>query len=341
MTSSAVCSHAGEPRTRGWKCSTPESSTKCAEPPAAWAAATSSRQPGARPSWSPTTIPLGTPSGRLSRGTPPHSVRAPHAAGRPGPPCRRAGAAGGVPRWAVSRGGAGWGQRGVFSAERLQVAARDPLGAMAVDAHRQTSVPSIYAAGDVTGEAMFVYVAAAANALGLGDEILDVSALRKVTVTDPAAASVGLTDPQAEAAGVDCTCSTLPLAPVPRTCQPPCAWLYQAGGGARDGARGRGACAGARRGGNHPSGHRGGQIWHEPQRSHQPVLSLPHQGGRDQAGRGRRAQRCQQAFVLRGVKGVRAVSWRGPWARACRTSPWRRKSCQPEVSAIRQLSRLT
>ena len=131
------------------------------------------------------------------------------------------------------------GQRRVFSAERLLVAAGrrphtagfglaaagvalDALGAIAVDAHRQTSVPTIYAAGDVTGEAMFVYVAAAAgtaaaaNALGLGDEILDVSALPKVTFTDPAAASVGLTDPQAEAAGVDCTCSTLPLAHVPR-----------------------------------------------------------------------------------------------------------------------------
>lgn len=98
----------------------------------------------------------------------------------------------------------------------------DHRGGIVVNERMQTAVPTIYAAGDVTGQAMFVYVAAetgsiaATNALGLGTRALDLTALPKVTFTDPQVASVGLTDSGAEAAGLDCTCSTLPLAYVPR-----------------------------------------------------------------------------------------------------------------------------
>ena len=100
--------------------------------------------------------------------------------------------------------------------------ALDGRGAILVNDHLQTSIPTIYAAGDVTGQAMFVYVAAEAgttavcNALGLENRVLDVTVLPKVTFTDPQVASVGLTDEAAEAAGIDCTCSSLPLAYVPR-----------------------------------------------------------------------------------------------------------------------------
>ena len=98
----------------------------------------------------------------------------------------------------------------------------DARGGIVVNDHLQSSVPTIYAAGDVTGQAMFVYVAAeagtiaATNALGLGDRALDVTTLPKVTFTDPQVASVGLTDEQTAAAGLDCTCSSLPLRYVPR-----------------------------------------------------------------------------------------------------------------------------
>jgi len=108
-----------------------------------------------------------------------------------------------------------------FGLEEVGVAL-DARGGIVVNDHLQSSVPTIYAAGDVTGQAMFVYVAAeagtiaAANALGLGDRVLDVSTLPKVTFTDPQVASVGLTDEQTESAGLDCTCSTLPLSYVPR-----------------------------------------------------------------------------------------------------------------------------
>lgn len=97
-----------------------------------------------------------------------------------------------------------------------------PRGSIIVNDQMQSSVPTIYAAGDVTGENMFVYVAAeaggiaATNALGLGQRSLDVTALPKVTFTDPQVASVGYTDEGAEEAGLACTCSSLPLSYVPR-----------------------------------------------------------------------------------------------------------------------------
>ncbi|MGC8489550.1 MAG: mercury(II) reductase [Clostridia bacterium] len=98
----------------------------------------------------------------------------------------------------------------------------DARGALVVDEYLRTSVPSIYGAGDVTGQALFVYVAAAqgtaaaANALGLGPVRNDLTALPHVTFTDPQVASVGLTEEQAEAAGLSCSCRALPLRYVPR-----------------------------------------------------------------------------------------------------------------------------
>ena len=99
--------------------------------------------------------------------------------------------------------------------------ALDRRGAVVVDQHLQTSVPGVYAAGDVLGQAMFVYVAAyagtmaAENAFGQSRSV-DLSALPKVTFTDPQVASVGLTEAEAEAKGIDCRCSSVPLEYVPR-----------------------------------------------------------------------------------------------------------------------------
>lgn len=95
-------------------------------------------------------------------------------------------------------------------------------GEILVDEHLQTSRPEIYAAGDVTGDPMFVYVAAyaghlaAENALNGNVRRYDLSALPRVTFTDPQVASVGLTDAQARAQGIDVAVSTLPLTYVPR-----------------------------------------------------------------------------------------------------------------------------
>ncbi len=111
-------------------------------------------------------------------------------------------------------------QSGVFEAERLLVATgRKPRtaqlgleaagvtleagGAIRVDERLTTTNPRIFAAGDVAGLPQFVYVAAqsgriaAKNALGEG-ETLDLTAVPRVTFTDPALAAVGLTEKEAK-----------------------------------------------------------------------------------------------------------------------------------------------
>jgi mercuric reductase len=98
----------------------------------------------------------------------------------------------------------------------------DADGAIVVDELQRTSVPSIYAAGDVTGQPRFVYVAAAGgaaaaeNALGPGDSRLDFRALPQIIFTSPAIARAGLTEAAARAQGLDVTTTTLPLDAVPR-----------------------------------------------------------------------------------------------------------------------------
>jgi mercuric reductase len=95
-------------------------------------------------------------------------------------------------------------------------------GEIRVDQHLRTSNHEIYAAGDVTGDPMFVYVAALAgttaaeNALNGDTRRYDLTALPKVTFTDPAVASVGLTVEDAEAAGIQAMVSHLSLEYVPR-----------------------------------------------------------------------------------------------------------------------------
>ncbi|HEC22868.1 MAG TPA: mercury(II) reductase [Chloroflexi bacterium] len=95
-------------------------------------------------------------------------------------------------------------------------------GEVIVDEHLRTTNPYVYAAGDVTGRDMFVYVAAysgtlaADNALSGEGRVYDTATLPRVTFTDPAVASVGLTEAQAREAGYEVRVSTLPLEYVPR-----------------------------------------------------------------------------------------------------------------------------
>ncbi len=98
----------------------------------------------------------------------------------------------------------------------------DPLGAIGVDQHQRTSVPSVYAAGDVTTQPQYVYVAAAGgsaaagNALGDGDERLDFDSLPRIIFTRPTIAAAGLTEGQARARGLEVETTLLPLDAVPR-----------------------------------------------------------------------------------------------------------------------------
>ena len=86
-----------------------------------------------------------------------------------------------------------------------------------VNEYLQTVNPDIYAAGDVTGEPMFVYVAsyggttAAENALTGNAVPFDLTALPKVTFTDPQVASVGFTEQEIRAQGAEPVTAELPL----------------------------------------------------------------------------------------------------------------------------------
>ena len=98
----------------------------------------------------------------------------------------------------------------------------DDRGAIKIDDTQRTTNPRVYAAGDCTPSPQFVYVAAAQgataarNALVDGDERLDYTALPRVTFTHPQVAAVGLTEAQAQEAGLDVEVRTLPLDAVPR-----------------------------------------------------------------------------------------------------------------------------
>ncbi|MDP3972260.1 MAG: NAD(P)/FAD-dependent oxidoreductase [Candidatus Nanopelagicales bacterium] len=133
----------------------------------------------------------------------------------------------------------------VMTAERLLVATgrRPALAALNVDAldiglgsggwipvdEYQRVAPGVWAVGDITGKGAFTHVAmyqaqiAVRDILGHDGPPADYSALPRVTFTDPEVGSVGLTEQQARAAGVDvATGSTL----VPHTAR---GWIHQTG----------------------------------------------------------------------------------------------------------------
>jgi mercuric reductase len=108
-----------------------------------------------------------------------------------------------------------------FGLEGLGVAL-GTKGEILVNESLRTTNPDIYAAGDVTGEPMFVYVAAYGGALAAEHALkgnarrYDLTALPKVTFCDPAVASVGYSEDGARAQGIEPLGSKLPLEHVPR-----------------------------------------------------------------------------------------------------------------------------
>jgi len=86
------------------------------------------------------------------------------------------------------------------------VGVKTERGAILVDERMETSVPGVYAVGDVTGISLLAHVAsmqglvAAANAAG-GQAAMDYSAIPNCVYTDPEIASVGLPEPKAKEQG--------------------------------------------------------------------------------------------------------------------------------------------
>jgi mercuric reductase len=94
-------------------------------------------------------------------------------------------------------------------------------GAIVVNHHLQTSVPHIYAAGDVTDQPQYVYVAAAGgtraaqNMIG-GNTVLDLRTMPAVVFTDPQVATVGISEEEASLKGIETDSRLLTLDNVPR-----------------------------------------------------------------------------------------------------------------------------
>jgi mercuric reductase len=131
------------------------------------------------------------------------------------------------------------GQTRVFAAEQLLVATgRRPntkgmgleeagirlgkKGEVIVDEHLETTRKGVYAAGDVVGDPMFVYVSAyggnlaAENALQGNGRRYDLSVVPRIVFTDPAVAAVGLSEAQARERGIEVEVSKLAMSHVPR-----------------------------------------------------------------------------------------------------------------------------
>jgi mercuric reductase len=98
----------------------------------------------------------------------------------------------------------------------------DTRGAIIVDETMQTSVPHIWAAGDVTGDPMLEPWAgvggsiAAENAMTGKGRRIDRSSLPRAVFTTPQVASVGLTEAQARAKGIAAKCRSVPMEGISR-----------------------------------------------------------------------------------------------------------------------------
>jgi len=101
----------------------------------------------------------------------------------------------------------------------IQVAAS---GGIKVDDFMRTTHPDVYAAGDVAGRDMLVYMAAyggkiaALNALRGNTERYSNAAMPEVVFTDPQFATTGMTEAQAREKGFEVRTSIVPLDNVPR-----------------------------------------------------------------------------------------------------------------------------
>jgi dihydrolipoamide dehydrogenase len=93
----------------------------------------------------------------------------------------------------------------------------DAKGFLTVDAQRRTSVPHIYAIGDIAGQPLLAHKGSkegivAAEVIAGMKTAYDVVAMPAVIFTDPEVATVGLTEAEAKAKGINVQVGTFPFA---------------------------------------------------------------------------------------------------------------------------------
>jgi dihydrolipoamide dehydrogenase len=93
----------------------------------------------------------------------------------------------------------------------------DAKGFIVVDAQRRTNVPHIFAIGDIAGQPLLAHKGSkegmiAAEVIGGLKSAYDVVAMPAVIFTDPEIATVGLTEAEARAKGIDVRVGTFPMA---------------------------------------------------------------------------------------------------------------------------------
>ena len=100
-----------------------------------------------------------------------------------------------------------------FGLENIPVAVERGIK---VNEKMQTSMPNVYAAGDVTGFSLLAHTAsregevAVNNMLG-NEDIMEYNAIPGIVYTNPEVSSVGLTEEQAQAQGIEYRMSKLPM----------------------------------------------------------------------------------------------------------------------------------
>ena len=132
-----------------------------------------------------------------------------------------------------------FGERRVFQADQLLLATgvtpnsegtgleeiglqTNSRGFIEVDEHLRTSLPHIYAAGDVVGRMFLETVAAkegavaAANALQCSNKTIDYGSIPAAVFTDPQVATVGITEEEEVQRYKACSCRTIEVGRIPK-----------------------------------------------------------------------------------------------------------------------------
>jgi dihydrolipoamide dehydrogenase len=100
----------------------------------------------------------------------------------------------------------------------------DAKGFILVDAQRRTNVPNIYAIGDIAGQPLLAHKGTkeglvAAEVIAGKKTVYDVIAMPAVIFTDPEIATVGLTEAEAKAKGLNISVGIFPFAANGRRCE--------------------------------------------------------------------------------------------------------------------------